>query len=143
MATLSPEEKVEFFINLLLTGEFTPNYGALAKEMDISTNANAQRRLKGIVEADKRFILKSEAGVVSVIKSGDAGDGKVDSDTSKKTPKSTKGRKRNKPATDDDDEEHNKTPSKVFKKTPKKDKKLSEGGLDNDQEQLSQNKDVV
>lgn len=114
MASLSPEEKVEFLIQLLVTGEFTPNYGALAKRMGINNNSNTQRRLKSIVEADNRFTLRSSGGSVSIVESGQEGDSKDDSESAKKTTPSTRGRKRNKSVNRTEDSDG--TPSKAAKK---------------------------
>lgn len=63
MASLSVEEKLEFLLHILATcDEFKPNYGKTAKRLGINTTSNAQRRFKGIVEADKTFILQSNSG---------------------------------------------------------------------------------
>lgn len=147
MATLPAEEKVEFLIQLIASlGDFKPNYGVLAEAMGINTNANAQRRFKGIVEADKKFVLQCSKDATSVVMAGDGDTGEGNGDTTstpKKTPASGKGRKRTKPANADDDEQ-TKTPSKVSKKTQKdKVEKLNEERNEDDQEDVSQNDDVI
>lgn len=149
MATLPAEEKVEFLIELLASmGDFKPNYAVLAETLGINTNANVQRRFKGIVEADKKFVLQCTKEGTSIVKvggnAGDAGEGKADTtSTPKKTPASAKGRKRNKPATADDDDEQTKTPSKVSKKTPKKAGKSNEERNEDEQEEVSHNDDTI
>lgn len=144
MASLSPEEKVEFLVQLLATGEFTPDYDALAKIMGINTKSNAQHRLKAIVEADKRFTLQSSGGTTSVTDSGKAGNDKGTTDSAKKTGSARRGRKRTKAAdlTDNDEE----SPSKA----PKKDSIINieddegAGGVDNGgSEEHIMNEDVI
>lgn len=123
MASLSPEEKVEFLLQVLATGEFTPDYDTLAKVMGINNKSNAQRRLKAVVEADKRFILQSLGSSTSIKPSGKAGDAKDTPDAGKKTASAKKGRKRNKPAGEINEDE---SPSKVSKK----DRKVQSDGGD-------------
>lgn len=113
MASLSPEEKVEFLLQVMATGEFAPDYDALAKVMGINNKSNAQRRLKAIVEADKRFILQSAGSSTSIKLSSKAGDAKETADVSKKTGSAKKGRKRTKAAGEANEDE---SPSKVAKK---------------------------
>ncbi|KAK5949978.1 hypothetical protein OHC33_008939 [Knufia fluminis] len=115
MASLAPEEKVEFLLNVLATlPEFKPDYGALAAKTGINTNSNAQRKLKGIVEADKRFVLQREGSQPARVK----------------TPKS---RKRTKKSEDGADDEG--TPSKKGRKTKAKD--------DNENEDEGETKDGI
>lgn len=123
MASLSPEEKVEFLLQVLATGEFTPDYDTLAKVMGINNKSNAQRRLKAVVEADKRFILQSLGSSTSVKPSGKAGDAKDTPDAGKKTGSAKKGRKRTKPAGEVNEDE---SPSKVSKK----DRKVQSDGVE-------------
>lgn len=118
MASLSPEEKVEFLLNVLATmSEFKPDYGALAEKTGINTNTNAQRKLKSIVEAGKRYMLQSDKTGVRVIDTQNVGEG--EQQTSLQTPKS---RKRSKKADDGANDEG--TPSKRGRKAkPKEDEK--------------------
>ncbi|KAK5941561.1 hypothetical protein PMZ80_005509 [Knufia obscura] len=129
MASLAPEEKVEFLLNVLATlPEFKPDYGALAAKTGINTNSNAQRKLKGIVEADKRFVLQSDRNGTKVIDTQDGGEGSQPARV--KTPKS---RKRTKKSEDGADDEG--TPSKKGRKTKAKD--------DNENEDEGETKDGI
>lgn len=67
MASLPAEEKLEFLLSLLCDAEFTPNYQATMVKCGINTAGNTQRRLKGIVEADKRFRLDAKGGSTKII----------------------------------------------------------------------------
>jgi len=118
MASLSPEEKVEFLLNVLATSdEFKPNYGALAVKMGINTNQNAQRRLKGIVEAGKTYVLQCDKNSTRVIDAQESGNGEQ---ASVPTPKSKRRTKKAEARLDDEG-----TPSKKGRKAPKED---DEGG---------------
>lgn len=144
MASLAPEDKIEFLIQLLATGEFAPDYDALAKTMGINNKSNAQRRLKAIVEADKRFILQSLGSATSVIESGNSGTPKGTADSGKKAP-AKRGRKRTKPA--DPAEENEESPSKAPREGPViniEDDDVDTGDVDNGAaEQDYKNEDVV
>lgn len=115
MASLPAEEKVEFLLQVLATGAFEPDYDALAKRMGINTRSNAQRRLKGIVEADKGFILKSAGSTTSVVETGKSGDTQGSPVARKKATPAKKGRKRAKSIAEVENDEESRT------KTVKKD----------------------
>ena len=113
MASLAAEEKVEFLLQVLATSsDFTPDFGAIAKKTGINTNSNAQRMLKSIVEAEKRFVLQSQkGGQTKVIDTADGGE------TGTSTPvRTSKPRKRTKNNEDGGEEERG-TPSKKGRKS--------------------------
>lgn len=146
MSSLSAEEKIEFLLQVLATGgEFSVDYGALAKKMGINTNSNAQRRLKSIVEGDKRFVLRSSGGTARVIKLNEADDTKIGPISRKRAQRSTsgKGRKHTKNS-DVDDEEGSEIPPKMARKS-KKDhvKATGEKGFDHGRADRSLSGEVI
>ncbi|KAK5074742.1 hypothetical protein LTR64_000947 [Lithohypha guttulata] len=130
MASLPIEEKVEFLLQILATAhEFKPNYGGLAQRLGINTNGNAQRRFKGIVEADNKFVLESGKDSTKVVETnGSREDGQENAaaTTHSKTPKSRKRSKKIETKADADVEE---SPTKKAKKSSKKEqvKKETDG----------------
>lgn len=113
MASLPVEEKLEFLLHVLATAhEFKPNYAAVAERLAINTTANAQRRFKGIVEGDKKFMLESKKDGTKVVENDKAGHG--DTSATKTTTKTPKSRKRSKK--EDEDSEAEPTPTKKPRK---------------------------
>lgn len=122
MASLTPEEKIEFLLVVLADAEeFRPNYAAVARKLAINTPQNAQRRFKSIVEAGNKYSLQSSKDHVRVV-AKDGNDAqpvtpaKITKATKSKTPKS------NKRANSDDgnEEEGSETPTNKAKKSTKK-----------------------
>lgn len=121
MASLSSEDKVDFLLHVLATvAEFKPDYGALAKRTGINTNANAQRRLKGVVEAGKRYVLQSDKTGAKVIDTRDVGES--EQQTPLQTPKSRKRTRKEKDGADCEE-----TPSKKGRKLKAKEDEKGSG----------------